>query len=57
MNNKPFTKEEAIQFLMEHDDWNFYGAEAIVDTLIADGMLQNITEKELLKISEDYKDR
>lgn len=50
------TKTKALETL-KNDGWNKNGALAIIDALIDDGMLENITEKELLDISEDYKDR
>ena len=37
--------------------WNQYGAEVIVDTLIEDGMFEDISFDELKRISDDYADR
>ena len=49
-----FNKEEAIRFLMELG-WNLYGAEAIVETALEDGV--ELTEEKLKSLSENYKDR
>lgn len=42
--------ETAVKILMSEHGWNRDGAEVIVDEL----ELDNITEKELLMVSEDY---
>jgi hypothetical protein len=52
--NITMNRTDAIDFL-KGDGWNFYGAEAIVDTAIKDGIL--LTEAKLKELSEDYKDR
>lgn len=49
-----FNKEEAIRFLTEIG-WNYYGAEAIVETALEDGV--ELSEEKLKSLSEDYKDR
>lgn len=50
------TREKAIEILI-NDGWNEIGATEIVDTLEDDGLLDEMTEKDILNISEDYKDR
>lgn len=47
-------REKAIEFLMDLG-WNEYGAEAIVDTALEDGV--KLTEEKLNKLHEDYTDR
>ena len=38
--------------------WNKEGAEAIIDTLISDGIaLEDMTIADLIRLSDDYKDR
>ena len=46
---------QAIRFLMETEEWNYCGAEEIVDTAIEDGIM--LTEEKLKELSEDYKHR
>lgn len=46
------TREKAMEILL-NDGWNEDGADVIIDEL----ELDEITEEELLEISEDYKDR
>ena len=50
------TKEFAIAYLMDLG-WNKYGAEAIVDQIIEDIGLDDLTILELKSISDDYMDR
>lgn len=45
------TREDAIKILM-NDGWNYNGADAIADDITDD-----MTEADVLKVSEDYKDR
>ena len=46
------TRTEAMNILLK-EGWNTEGAEAIIDEI----ELEEITEDDLLNISEDYKDR
>ena len=47
-------RNTAIEFLMKLG-WNFYGAAAIVDTAIEDGI--KLTEEKIKELHEDYIDR
>ena len=47
-------REKAIEFLMNLG-WNKYGAEAIVDTALEDGV--ELTGEKLNELHEDYADR
>ena len=47
-------RKKAIEFLMNLG-WNKYGAEAIVDTALEDGV--ELTEEKLNELHEDYADR
>ena len=49
-------KDDAMRILI-NDGWNHIGAEVIVDGLIEGNLLDKMTESDLLKVSEDYKDR
>ena len=49
--------EFAIEILQARHGWNREGAEAIVDALLQDGSLQEMTITELLSVSEDYMHR
>jgi hypothetical protein len=46
------TKNVAVTVLVAKHGWDYVGAEAIVD-----GLFEGITVPELLKVSEDYRDR
>lgn len=50
-------REQAMRILMEQEGWNFYGADAIVETIAEQIGLENLTEEELIRISEDHKGR
>ena len=47
-------KKTAIEFLIKLG-WNFYGAEAIVDAALEDGV--ELNEEKLKELHEDYVDR
>ena len=49
-------EQQAKEFLMELG-WNKYGAKAIVDEIIQEGNLADMTFEELKKISDDYSHR
>ena len=50
------TKEYAMNFLMNLG-WNENGADAIVEQLIEDEMLEEMTDDSLKSLSGDYIDR
>ena len=48
---------EKAKEVLRTKGWNEDGADAIVTTLDEDGMLEGLTEAELIAISDDYADR
>lgn len=50
------TYDRAIEILLGRG-WDKDGAEAIVNTLVEDGMLDSTTEDSLIALSDDYADR
>lgn len=56
IESQTMTKERAFTFL-RGQGWNEAGAEAIIDALIRDHMLNDITIEQLKRLSDDYKDR
>lgn len=50
------TYNRAIEILLGRG-WDKDGAEAIVNTLVEDGMLDSTTEDGLISLSNDYADR
>ena len=51
------SKNVAVTVLVAKHGWDYVGAEAIVDKLIEDGLFKGITVPELLRVSEDCRDR
>lgn len=48
MRKNTMTREKAIEILMDQRDWNKYGAEEIVNTLEEEGLLDTMSESDLL---------